>query len=314
VSDEFERIEQFRRRLQATSADVVLGIGDDAALLAPSDRAQALSVDAQVEGVHFDRALLSCADLGHRALASSVSDLAAMGARPRVALVALIAPAAIPEDELYAIADGLASAQHEYGCVVAGGNMAAGDRLSITTTVVGDAPPAPLTRGGAHPGDALFVTGALGAAALGLQLLRAGRGELAPACVERWRRLVARVREGAELAGTASAAIDVSDGLLQDLGHLAAASGLGFEVELPRLPLAAELEPACRLLGVDPNALALAGGEDYELLFTVPEGKTPRLGTRIGRAVAAPGLRLLDQHGRIVAPPASSGFSHFGAR
>jgi thiamine-monophosphate kinase len=192
--------------------------------------------------------------------------------------------------------------------------MATGSELSITTTVVGDAPDAPLTRSGVRPGDALFVTGTLGAASLGLQLLRAGRGELAPACVERWRRLVARVREGAQLAGTASAAIDVSDGLLQDLGHLASASGVGFELELSQLPLAPGLELACRVLGLDPQALALAGGEDYELLFTLPDGRIPPLGTRIGRAVAAQGVRLLDRQGRVVAPPPNAGFQHFTRR
>src|SRR5262245_19490450 len=120
MADEFERIAQFRQRLQADSAEIVLGIGDDAALLAPSARPQAVSVDAQVEGIHFEHALLSPADLGHRALASALSDLAAMGARPRAALVALIVPARLAEADLYAIADGLAAAQREYACVVAG--------------------------------------------------------------------------------------------------------------------------------------------------------------------------------------------------
>jgi thiamine-monophosphate kinase len=314
VADEFERIAQIRRRLAVASADVLLGIGDDAALLAPSARAQAVSVDAQVEGVHFRRDLLSPADIGFRALAAAASDLAAMGARPRAAFVALVTPPALSEPDLYAIADGFAEAQRELACPVAGGNLASGGELSITTTVIGDAPDAPLVRSGARAGDALFVTGELGAAALGLSLLRARRPELAPACVARWRRPGSRIREGAALAGLASAAIDVSDGLLQDLGHLCEASGVGFELQLPRVPFAAQLERACAELAVDAHALALAGGEDYELLFTVPAGVKPPFGTHIGTATSASGIVLLDENGRRVQPPARPGFDHFEVR
>lgn len=311
MSDEFERIAEIRRRLAFASADVQLGIGDDAALLAPSSRAQAVSVDAQVEGVHFRRDLLSPADIGFRALASAASDLAAMGARPRAAFVALVVPPALSESDLYAIADGFAQAQRELGCAVAGGNLASGGELSITTTVIGDAPDAPLTRAGARAGDALLVTGDVGGAALGLALLHAGRADLAPGCVARWRRPRARIREGAALAGLASAAIDVSDGLLQDLEHLCEASGVGFELQLARVPLAAELERACAALGADPHALALAGGEDYELLFTAPAAERPPFGTRIGTATSATGIRILDASGRPVAPPSRLGFDHF---
>ena len=184
-------------------------------------------------------------------------------------------------------------------------------KLSITTTVIGDAPAAPLTRSGARAGDGLYVTGTLGAAALGLHALRAGRPELAPRCVARFRRCVARLREGAALTGVASAAIDVSDGLLSDLAHIARASAVGFEIELPRLPADAELGPGCAALGLDPLALALAGGEDYELLFTAGPAHAPALGTHIGTAVTEPGIRLRDARGRLVAPPAAPGFDHF---
>lgn len=311
MSGEFERIEEIRRRLRLQSADVELGIGDDAALLASSARAQAVSVDAQVEHVHFARELLSPADIGHRALAAALSDLAAMGARPRAAFVAMIVPGDLPDEALYGIADGFAEAQREYGCAVAGGNLASGGELSITTTVIGDAPDAPLTRAGARPGDALYVTGTLGSAALGLRALRAGREELAPGCVARWRRCLARVREGAALSGVASAAIDISDGLLQDLSHLAQGSRVGFDVELASLPFDPEFVASCAGLGLDPNALALSGGEDYELLFTAAADRAPAVGTRIGSAVAARGIRLRDAHGAVVDPPPAPGFDHF---
>ncbi len=314
MSDEFQRIEQIRRRLAFASADVLLGIGDDAAVLAPSARAQAVSVDAQVEGVHFRRDLLAPADIGYRALASALSDLAAMGATARAAFVAMIAPARLPEDDLYAIADGIAQAQRAFACVVAGGNLATGSELSITTTVIGDAPAAPLTRAGARAGDALYVTGEIGAAALGLALLQAGRGELAPGCVERWRRPTARLREGAALAGVASAAIDVSDGLVQDLAHLAGASGVGFELEHERIPRAARLAESCAAIGADPDALVLAGGEDYELLFTAAPDVRPPFGTRIGSASASGGIRVVAPGGRAIEVPQRPGFDHFRGR
>jgi thiamine-monophosphate kinase len=316
VAREFERIAEIERRLRASSPDIALGIGDDAALLRPSARAQAITVDAQVEGVHFDRAFMAPADIGFRALSSAVSDLCAMGARPRAALCALIVPASLPDSELYAIADGIAQAQHELACIVAGGNLAAGESLSLTTTAIGDAPLTPLTRDGARAGDALMVTGTLGASALGLRLLRERRSELAPACVARFLRPLARVQEGQALPGIASAAIDVSDGLLQDLGHVAEASKVGFEVDLAALPLLPEFRDTCRALGVDPDALALTGGEDYELLWTCPEHAAQswpgRLeSTQIGRATAEPGIRLRDASGRLVPAPAAAGFDHF---
>jgi thiamine-monophosphate kinase len=314
VSDEFQRIEQIRRRLAFASADVLLGIGDDAAVLAPSARAQAVSVDAQVEGVHFRRDLLEPADIGYRALASALSDLAAMGARARAAFVALIAPEQLPEEDLYAIVDGFAQAQRAFACAVAGGNLASGGELSITTTVIGDAPAAPITRAGARAGDALYVTGELGGAALGLRLLLAARCELAPECVARWRRPTPRLREGAALASVASAAIDVSDGLLQDLGHLAEASHVGFELELHRVPRVAPLAGASAAIGVDPDALVLAGGEDYELLFTAAPELRPAVGTRIGTVTAAQGIRIVDASGRAIAAPRGPGYDHFRGR
>lgn len=293
------------------SPEVVLGIGDDGAVLAASALGQVLSVDAQVEGVHFRRDLLEPAAIGYRAIVSALSDLAAMGARPRAALLSLILPPALSDAELDGIVDGVAEAQHEYGCVVAGGNLARGSELSLTTTVIGDAPERPLTRAGARAGDAVFVTGQLGGAALGLQALLLGKAELAPGAVARWRRPVARIREGEALRGIAQAAIDVSDGLLQDLAHVCEASGVGCEIELPKLPLWPELERAAAKLALDPLGLALHGGEDYELLFTVRGGVVPELGTRIGTICPGSGIRLRDADGSEVKLPARVGYDHF---
>jgi thiamine-monophosphate kinase len=308
---EFERIAEIKRRLAMVSAELVLGIGDDAAVLAPSTRAQVWSVDAQVEGVHFRRGLLAFEDIGYRAFAAALSDLAAMAARPRSALISLCLPKAMSDADLFAIIDGVGQAQREYACVVSGGNLAASSELSITTAVLGEALSSPLTRGGVRAGDALFVTGELGGAALGLKLLQNGNALRAPGCVQRWRRPRARIAEGLQLVGVASAAIDISDGLLQDLAHLAEAAGVGFELEAAQLPLDAELVQLAPALKLDPIAFALCSGEEYELLFSAGPEASPALGTRIGRAVKKPGIRLLDARGREIALPEATGFDHF---
>lgn len=308
---EFQRIAEIARRLRMPSADVVLGIGDDAAVLAAVPDRQVLSVDAQVQGVHFTRELLPMCDIGYRAFVAAISDLAAMGARPRAALVALILPTELPEAELYELVDGIADAQRSYACPVIGGNLAAGSALSITTTVIGSASESVLTRSGCRVGDALYIAGELGSAALGLFLLQAGRPELGPHCVARWRRPVARIDDGLALLGLATGAVDVSDGLLQDAGHLAEASGVGFDIELERLPLHDELREAARALGIDPFTLAVSGGEDYGLLFTVPLGVSPPVGRRIGVATSSPGVRLIDDAGQQVTKAGDGGYDHF---
>jgi thiamine-monophosphate kinase len=261
--------------------------------------------------VHFRRDLLALPDIGYRAFVAALSDLAAMGARPRAAMLSLILPQALSDAELYALIDGVAEAQRAYACPVVGGNLARGGELSITTSVIGDGAQSPLTRGGAQSGDALFVTGKLGGAALGLALLLAGKSELAPHSVSRWRRPTARVNEGEALCGVASAAIDLSDGLLQDLGHLCEASGVGCELELAKLPLADELSGAAPALGIDGSMLALSGGEDYELLFTLPKGRASNMGVQIGTMVPTAGVRLRDAAGRELDPPSQVGFDHF---
>lgn len=312
MSGEFERIAEIRRRLgvSAEPGGLLVGNGDDAVVLAPSASAQVLSVDAQVEGVHFRQDLLSAEDIGYRALSAALSDLAAMGATPRAALLAIVVPASCDDARLFAIADGVAEAASQYRCPIVGGNLARGGELSLTTTVVGECGGPALTRAGARDGHGLFVAGELGGAALGLRALLAGRGELVPEAARCWRRPLARIDAGRAIANQASAAIDVSDGLLQDLAHLASASSVGFEVELERLPLAAELSAHAALVGSDALALALSGGEDYALLYTAPAGACPP-GVRVGRACTERGVRLRAANGVLVPPPPTPGFDHF---
>jgi len=322
MASEFERIDEIRKRLGSERANgVLIGIGDDAAVLAPSAAAQVLSVDTQVDGVHFRQDLLAAQDIGQRALSAALSDLAAMGARPRAGLLALVVPAELTDATLYAIADGVAEAANRYGCPIIGGNLARGTQLSLTTTVIGEHEGTPLTRAGARPGERLFVAGELGSAALGLRALLAGRGEQVPAAVVRWRTPEALLAVGRALSERAagqspgpSAAIDVSDGFLQDLAHLARASNVGFEIELARLPLGPDVAEHAQALGSDPRALALGGGEDYALLFTAPANAAGLPGVEVGRACAEPGIRLRDERGTIVPPPPSIGFDHFATR
>lgn len=278
---EFDLIRAFTRALPLAGEGVVLGPGDDAALLRPPRGEELVAtVDAVEEGVHFD-ARFSPADIGWKALAVNLSDLAAMGARPLWALVALGVPAGTAPARLAGVARGLGACARRFGIAVAGGNVTRAPGLSLTVTVVGSAPRGrALRREGARPGDAVLVSGTLGEAALGLE-------PGAPAAfARRQRRPVPRLALGRALAGLASAGIDVSDGLVQDLGHLCQASGVGASLRLAELPLS----PAYRRVTAgraDPWAPALSGGEDYELCVTVPVRRVPKA-LAAARAVGTP--------------------------
>lgn len=314
MSDEFERIAKLRERFAASGAQqVLLGIGDDAAVLRNPNADVVLSVDTAVDGVHFTRALAPLPAIGARAFSAAISDLAAMGARPQAALSSLIVPRELSLQEFEALTLGIAQAAADYACPVIGGNLSSGNQLSVTTTVIGTSHGAGLCRSGARPGDRIYVTGTLGDSALGLALLKRGAAERGPEFVARWRAPRARIAEGIALLGRASAAIDVSDGALQDLGHVCEASGLGAEVFAGRVPLRAGFSALAAELGLNPLELALFGGEDYELIFTLPDqAQEPGLGTCIGRMLATPGpVRVLDDQGGIV-PLAGRGYRHFG--
>jgi thiamine-monophosphate kinase len=311
--DEFERIAYLRSCFaprDASASPVVLGIGDDAAVLSPGTGNLAISVDAAVQGVHFRLDYADWSTVGARAFSAALSDLAAMGAQPKAALMALIAPE-LKDEAFRLLIDGYAAASVRYRCPVIGGNLSRGSELSITTTVFGELHGAGVTRAGARVGDSIYVTGTLGDAALGLLLLDARRPELGRAFVERWQKPEARIAEGASLTGLASAAIDVSDGALQDLGHLCAASGVGAELRAAALPLSPNFAELARRLGREPVELALTGGEDYELIYTVPAGGAGGPGTCIGRIVEeTAGITVRDANGRPLALQ-TRGYRHF---
>jgi thiamine-monophosphate kinase len=293
---EFELIAALRQRLPAASPRLRLGSGDDAAVTVPGG-ATATSVDAVVEGVHFRRdAGFAPADVGAKALATALSDLAAMGAEPGEAYIVLGVPPDVGESELLALADGLAEVAAATGTAIAGGDVTRSPVLSLAVTVVGHAPRPELlvTRGGAKPGDLLVLTGALGGAAAGLLLLE--RPELAAALdpetaanlIRRQLRPVPRLRAGAALAAAgARAMIDLSDGLAGDAAHIAAQSQVSLLIDASRIPLAEGLAEVAAAAGRDPLELAAAGGEDYELLAALPAERVGEAAAEIGKAAEA---------------------------
>jgi thiamine-monophosphate kinase len=301
-------------RAAPAPAHVRIDIGDDAAALAWSGGDVVCSVDAAVEGVHFRREWLTLEQIGARAFTAAVSDLAAMGSEPRGALVALALPGAITEDDVGALAEGLARASARYGCPIVGGNLTRASEISITTTVLGSGA-RHLLRSGAQVGDDVFVSGVVGAAGLGLALLAAGEREREGAApfIERFGSPTARIALGLSLVGRATAAIDLSDGLASDLAHVLALSGVAAELDVARLPLAVDHADVAAQLGLDPIELALRGGEDYELLFTLPAGtEPPPETTRIGRITRGAGTIELVLPDGTRRPAKAQGHDHFG--
>jgi thiamine-monophosphate kinase len=260
---EFAIVDRLRHRLPGPPEGEVW-IGDDAAVVGGNGGPLLLTTDMSIAGVHADLGLLGLGDLGWRAVAAAVSDIAAMGGRPLSVLVAVAGPPATDIDDLY---DGVARSVAAHGCHVVGGDLSLASEVMVTVTVtgrVGDGP-GPVLRRGASPGDQLLLTGPVGASAAGLRRLRAEASTDAPGsrstpAVEAHLHPRARLAEGeaARMAG-ASAMIDISDGLAADLGHLVEASAVGYSLD--RVPVA-------------PGATveeALGGGEDYELVFAAPD-------------------------------------------
>ena len=253
---------------------IILGIGDDAALWQPSrSHRSVISTDMLVEGVHFRRDTMSLEDAGWRAMAAALSDLAAMGARPVLATVALGVPGANAHEEIMELYRGIAAAAARFGITIAGGDLSRSDLVTLSVTVVGEVRNSRIkTRTGAGPGDVLAVTGALGAARAGLELAnRRGLtdGASSDAALQAFRRPTPRIAEGRFLGASANvtALMDCSDGLPIDARRLCAASDCGAVLET--IPVADCAREAAQRLGEDPELFALGGGEDFELLVTV---------------------------------------------
>ena len=323
-------------RLPRLSPAVLVGPGDDAAVVAVSRNERlVVTTDAVVEGVHFSRAYSTPADIGHRALAVNLSDLAAMGATPRWALVSLVLPASMHETEAEELIDGLAALATRHALSVIGGNITRTDGpLVVDVTAGGEAAPRKwLTRSGAKAGDEVWLSGSVGGAAAGLEMLEAGhrpasapKGSFGEAgCVERHKRPEPRVKLGVAVgrARAATAAMDLSDGLADALEQVATASGVGVAIDSELLPIESCAREWWTARRVDPVSAALAGGDDYELLFAVPRKKaaamravTRRLAhtplTKIGEFTKDPRERVLRRGGKTEALP--KGFEHFANR
>lgn len=276
---------------------IVLGIGDDAALWQPSrSHRSAITTDMLVEGVHFTRALMSLSDAGWRAMMANASDVAAMGARPLLATVALGVPAGAVFDEVRDLYDGLSAAAREVRIDIAGGDLSRAPAFTIAVTAVGEVRPSNVkTRADGRPNAILAVTGALGASRAGLDVARNPHlleGELAVAALEAFRRPRARCAEGRYFGASRNvqAMMDCSDGLSTDLDRLCVASGCGAVVE--RVPVADAARAAAQKLGVEPERYALAGGEDFELLVAISPRAFGHLAQRFAARFGRPLHRI----------------------
>lgn len=333
ATDEFSLIARLTHNLE-TRLDVVLGVGDDAALLdVGPDKLLVATCDAQVEGRHFLSSVATAREIGHKTLAVNASDIAAMGAEPLWALVSLLLPPGVAADRLDGMYEGMRALGRRIGVSIVGGNVSGTDGpLTLDMTLLGRVERGrAYTRSGGRPGDRLVVTGTLGAAAAGLLAFVTTReatphAQVAPDLLERARVALAaplpRVAEGRALGATGSvgAMLDVSDGLTADLAHLCAASGVGAIVEAEALPVDVAARAIATAYGRDPLDLALYGGEAYELLFSVPParldaaldavrsvgGGASVIGT-LTEAHEGMRLRLADGTSRPLAP---SGWDH----
>lgn len=315
MHDEFAKIEWLKTRfeLDAEPRGVLVGIGDDAAVFDFGNKPTVITVDTQVEDVHFRLDLISARDLGRRAMVAAASDVWAMAAAPSASTLALTLPADFAEQQFRELIDGLAGAARLTGARVIGGNLSRAQALSVTTSVFGMPLARPITRDGARPGDAVYVTGTLGAAALGLAVLEAGRTDVEHAAqlADRWRRPPANGHVAKTLASIATAAIDVSDGCIQDLRHVCDASQVGATIHADALPTAPGHADVSKALGRDPLEIALRGGEDYEILFTAPASSDAEaIATRIGEITASGGITILDAAGKPIEVE-RTGFRHF---
>ena len=329
--DEFALIRRFFAGLTSAAHDVMLGIGDDAALLTvPAGHTLAVTTDTLVAGRHFAEAATAF-DVGYKSLAVNLSDLAAMGATPRWVTLALTMPE-VDAEWLGGFAAGFKTLADAEGVALVGGDTTRGPRaIGVTAMGVVEAGMA-LRRDGARADDLVAVTGTLGDAALGLRLLQQTSSRDVPGTVaassvratderfllERLHRPAPRIAAGRVLRGLATAAIDISDGLAGDLGHILAASGCGAEIEAEKLPASAAFAAQAP---ADPLALQLHGGDDYELCIALPpqhwasaQAAAAALNlplTVIGRCTAEPGLRL-RQNG-VLQSLAARGYNHFSA-
>ncbi|WAH36671.1 thiamine-phosphate kinase [Alicyclobacillus dauci] len=321
--DEFQLIKSLTGRLPTPHQDVQVGVGDDAAVVRATSPL-VMTTDTMVEGVHFLPTTITDYNLGYKSLAVSVSDIAAMGGKPRFALVSLAIPPGWDENRLGQLYDGFREITERFGCDVIGGDVVStSGPFVVTTTVIGEAE-RPILRSGAQPGDVLFVTGMLGGSSAGLEVLQGitsvshiGQALLA----QRHQHPEPRVAVGHLCAEIGVHALnDISDGLASELNEISAASHVRCVVHAEQIPVMPEVKELARSKRVNPLGYALYGGEDYELLGAAPPRVFARLLTaasminvpirQIGRCEAGDGVVMRDETGRLAVIEAK-GYNHF---
>ncbi|MHB9053118.1 MAG: thiamine-phosphate kinase [Thermoleophilia bacterium] len=319
-------LKELRRLFAAVGPGLLTGIGDDAAVVALPHSAEGVwTTDLLLEGIHFQRDWQTPWQLGRKSLAVNLSDIASMGATPRFALLSISCPGDTPLDYILEFCQGFASlAAEEQVLVVGGDTTGSTGSLSIGVTVGGYIDPgAAVLRSGATAGDSILVTGSLGASAAGLRLLNNGQAEKYADLAGAFREPCARVAAGRAAAEAgATSMTDISDGLATDLRHICEESGVGAMIESWSLPALPSLAAAASEFGWDPRQLMLTGGEDYELLFTLPGGIAEQLKSMIERAASVAvtivgeimpaeyGIMLVDKTGAGTPMPAR-GYEHF---
>jgi thiamine-monophosphate kinase len=314
---EIPLVEKIRSGFRGGSSAVISGIGDDSAVMRPDGRKLLATSDMMLEGVHFDLAFITPFQLGYKLVSVNVSDIYAMGGKPAFLLVDIAVPSSTDEKFVWRFLDGVNSALQRYGVSLVGGDVSSTrGEMCFSATVIGYAKK-PVGRSGARPGDRLYVTGPLGESAAGLGLLKViGRPvDLKkplnrPLKWEVMRPLLERhLMPGARRPlRSATAMIDLSDGLFLDLYRLCAESGVGARIYKEKLPVSDETRAAASLLGMDPYTLATEGGEDYELLFAAHPKRRPRA-IRIGE-ISDSGMLMLDERGKEVTIT-PEGYRHF---
>lgn len=313
--NEFKLIEHIKKKFarQNSSKNIVMGIGDDCSIIkTPKGFQQVTTVDSLVEGNHFSLKYFTPKEIGRKALRVNLSDLASMGATgPYYAWLVFAIPKNVPDDTIKGIIDGVSDDCRRYSVTVAGGNLTSSTQFSLHVTLTGWVRPRmALSRSGAKPGDIIYVTGQVGLSSVAYRQFKAGR-KPESFCLKRWANPLPKLHIGKLLLDRqiASACIDISDGIFQDLGHLANSSGAGAVLEWNRIPIAPKLKQ------MQPTPHTIGFGEDYELLFTVPPKKEKQLApikseiTRIGKIVKK-GFKLLDKNGKEM-DVTNIGYSHF---
>lgn len=327
IGGEFELIRKIKSNLLTAPVGLVKGIGEDCAVLEKdADDYNVVSTDSLIEKIHFSLKYFSFIELGKKAMAVNLSDIAAMGAKPRYVFVSLGVPSSVSEQDIHDFYSGMEQVSNEFEAAIVGGDLSSSkEHFFINITVMGVvARKECKLRSGARPGDSIYVSGHLGSAALGLKILQKKK-RLGPDFVKALKTPQARVRLGRILASypEVSAMIDTSDGLVQDLSHMLKASDVSAIVNLEALPHHKDFTATCKKMGVSPRDFLLSGGEDYQLLFTVdPKVEEDLLArtkdfrvpiTKVGEILPDEGgarLKIVDANGDTVQFK-GKGFDHF---